>query len=94
MAAAHVTVNNKGANIEDSSLPNVEFVPFTTASSGDYFDCEKLSQVDGAFASQITLNGEFLQVSWALGSTGRPRVTITTGATAVVTGFLTIIGRL
>ena len=92
MAAAHVTVNNKGANIEDSSLPNVEFVPFTTASSGDYYDCEKLSQVDAAFASQSTTDGEFLQISWT--TSGRPRVTITTGATGVVTGYLTIIGRL
>ena len=94
MVVAHVTVNNTLANIEDSGLPNVEFVPFTTASSGDYFDCKKLSQVDAAFASQETTDGELLQVSWALKSNGQPRVTITTGATGVVTGYLTIIGRL
>jgi len=93
MAAAHVTVNNKGANIEDSSLPNVEFVPFTTASSGDYYDCEKLSQVDAAFACQSTTDGIFLQVSWT--TSGRPRVTITPkDGSNVVTGYLTIIGRL
>jgi len=93
MAAAHVT-ENQNANLADSSLPNVEFVQFTTAASGDYYDCKKLSQVDAAFASQSTTDGEFLQVSWALKTNGQPRVTITTGATGVVTGYLTVIGRL
>lgn len=93
MVVAHVTVNEKGANIEDSSLANVEFVPFTTASSGDYYDCKRLSQVDAAFASQSTTDGIFIQVSWT--TSGRPRVTLTLkDGSNVVSGYLTIIGRL
>ncbi len=94
MAVDHVTVNETGANIEDSSLANVEFVPFTTASSGDYYDCNRLSQVDAAFASQSTTDGIFIQVTWALVN-GRPRVTLTLkDGSSVVSGFLTVIGRL
>lgn len=94
MAAAPVT-ENKNANVDDSSLPNIEFVQFTTASSGDYYDCKKLSQVDAAFASQSSTDGDFIQVTWALLTTGQPRVTLTLkdGSNAI-TGYLTIIGRL
>lgn len=92
MAVAAVT-ENKTANV-DVYGPGVEVVQFTTSSSGDYYDCRKLSQVDGAFASQGTTDGVEIQCSWALKSNGQPRVTLTLEAGNAVTGTLTIYGRL
>jgi len=55
MAAAPVT-ENETCNLEVFS-PNEEVMQFTTAASGDYFDCKKLRHVDVAFASQATTDG-------------------------------------
>ena len=86
--AAHVTIN-ENVNIDDSGIMNVEFVPFTTAASGDYFDCKKLREVENAFACQSTADGTEIQCSWS----GR-RVTLTLSTGTVVTGYLLVIGRM
>lgn len=92
MAAAPVT-ENQPCNLEVAS-PNREVVPFTTANSGDYFDCKKLRHVDGAFACQSTTDGTDIQVSWARQSNGVYRVTLTLETGNAVTGYLIIFGRL
>ncbi len=85
---AAVTENNT-ANLADSSIMNVEFVQFTTASGADTFDCKKLREVENAFACQSTTDGTEIQCSWS----GR-RVTLTLSAGTVVTGYLVVIGRM
>ncbi len=91
MAAAPVT-ENKLSNI-DVYDPNVEIVQFTTASSGDYYLCRKLKNVDAAFASQGSTDGVEIQCSWANESNGQPKVTLTPESGNVITGTLTIYGR-
>lgn len=86
MAAVTEILTN--ANLVDSGLFSFEFVNFKTSASGDTYTCKTLREIDGAFASQTTTDGEELQVSWS-GTT----ITITTESTAVVTGSLVIIGR-
>ncbi|KKN53833.1 hypothetical protein LCGC14_0598590 [marine sediment metagenome] len=91
MPVAAVT-ENKNSNVDVYSL-NVEIVQFTTATSGDFYDCRKLSQVDAAFAAQGTTDGVEIQCSWALKANGQPRVTLTLETGNNVTGTLTIYGR-
>ena len=90
--ATNVT-ENKESNV-DVAHPSVEIVQFSTAASGDYYDCKKISHVDGAFASQSTTDGVDLQITWAEQSNGRPRISITPEAGTAFTGYLTIFGRL
>jgi hypothetical protein len=75
-------------------IPSIEIIPFTTASSGDYYDCKLLNKVDGAFACQSTTDGTDIQVSWSRQSNGVYRITLTLETGSVVTGFLTIFGSL
>ena len=92
--AAAVTVNET-ENITDSGIMNVEFVQFTTASSGDYFDCKKLREVETAFACQSSTDGVEIQCSWSNPPTNSPpRVTLTLSAGTAITGYLVIIGRM
>ena len=75
--------------------PSFEVVQFTTASTGDYYLCKKLSHVDAAFACQSTTDAKEIQVSWTRQSNGVTKITLTlTSGTNAVTGYLTIIGRL
>lgn len=83
---------NKWTNV-DVMYPGVEIVQFTTANSGDYYDCKKIKRVEGAFASQITVDGEEIQVSWSQKSNGQPRVTLTLETQSAASGYLTIFGR-
>jgi len=83
-----VTVN-ENANIDDSGIMNVEFVPFTTTATGDYYDCKKLREVENAFACQETIDGEEIQCSWS-----GTRVTLTFESKTAVTGYLLVIGRM
>ena len=88
MAAAHITVNET-ENITDSGIMNIEFVPFTTAASGDYFDCLKLREIETAFACQSSTDGIEIQCSWS-----GTRVTLTLSSGTIVTGYLVVIGRM
>ncbi len=90
MAAA--VTENENSNISDSGIMNVEFIQFTTAASGDYFDCKKLREVESAFACQSSTDGIEIQCSWNDGSP--PRVTLTLSSGTVVTGYLIVIGRM
>ena len=83
-----VVTENKNANVKDHSLFSFEFVQFTTAASGDTYVAKTLREIDAAFASQETIDGQEIQVSWS-GNT----ITLTTESVANVTGYLTIIGR-
>lgn len=67
--------------------PDTEIVGFTTAAAGDYYDSKRFAQIEAAFASQETGDGNEIQVSWS-GS----RVTITP-ITGVTKGTLVIFGR-
>ncbi len=80
---------NENSNVTDSGIMNVEFVQFTTAASGDHFDCKKLRGVESAFACQSTTDGIEIQCS----RSGR-RVTLTLSSGNVVTGYLVVIGRM
>jgi len=90
---ANPVTENATANL-DVGHPSIEVVQFTTASTGDYFDCKKLKHVDSAFACQSTTDGVDIQCSFALQSNGQPRVTLTLETGNVVTGYLIITGRL
>jgi len=87
MAAA--VTENKNANVDDSSLMNVEFVQFTTGSGTDYYDCKKLREVESAFACQSTADGTEIQCSWS-----GTRVTLTLSTGTTVTGYLVVYGRM
>lgn len=87
MAAA--VTENKYSNVDDSSLMNVEFVQFTTAGSGDYYDCKKLREIEGAFACQSSADGTEIQCSQS-----GTRVTLTLSAGTAVTGYLIVRGRM
>ena len=82
---------SKTTNTADSGIMNVEFVQFTSASAGDYFDCKKLREVENAFACQVSTDGVEIQCSWDTASP--PRVTLTPSA-GTVTGYLVVIGRM
>ena len=90
---ANAVTENHTANLEVAH-PSIEIVQFTTASDGDYFDCQKLKHVDSAFACQSTTDGVAIQCSFALKSNGQPRVTLTLETGSVVTGYLIMMGRL
>lgn len=90
MAAA--VTENENSNISDSGIMNIEFIQFTTAASGDYFDCKKLREVESAFACQSSTDGIEIQCSWNTGSP--PRVTLTLSSGSIVTGYLVVIGRM
>ena len=86
---AAVTINDTNANIEDSSMMNIEFVPFTTAASGDTFDCKKLREIESSFACQSTTDGIEIQCSFS-----GTRVTLTLSSGNIVTGYLVVRGRM
>ncbi len=84
---------NKDSNVADSGIMNMEFVQFTTAASGDYFDCKKLREVETAFACQSTTDG--IEIQCSLNNTlTPPRVTLTFSSGTSVTGYLVVIGRM
>jgi len=89
---ASAVTENKVTNVE-TNLP-AEIVQFTTAASGDYYDCKYIKEVTGAYVGQSTTDGLNIKVSWALQSNGIPRVTLTLASGTAITGFLTIFGRL
>ena len=91
MAVAPLT-ENKNSNVDDSGIMNIEFVQFTSVTTGDYYDCKKLREVESAFASQETEDGEEIQCSW--NSDSPPRVTLTFETKNAVTGYLVVIGRM
>ena len=80
---------NENSNISDSGMMNIEFIQFTTAASGDFFDCKKLREVESSFACQSTTDGIEIQCSHS----GR-RVTLTLSSGTVVTGYLVVRGRM
>ena len=90
---ANSITESKNAQM-DVAHPAFEIVEFTTAGSGDYYDCKKLDKVEAAFVSQDTADGRDIQVSFADKSNGQPRVTLTLESGSVATGYLVIVGRL
>lgn len=91
MAARPVT-QIKTVNM-DVNNPRLELVHFSTQSTeGDYYDCKKLSQCSGAFASNLTTDDKEIRVNWAILATGQLRVYVHTEE-AVTEGYLTIIGK-
>ncbi len=77
------------SNTADSGIMNVEFVQFSSLSSGDHFDCKKLREVENAFACQSTTDGIEIQCSWS-----GIRVTLTLSSGSNIKGYLVVIGRM
>jgi len=84
---------NINANM-DVAHPAVEVVDFKTSLTGDYYLCEKIRHIDGAFACQKTADGTEIQVSWENLTNCPAKVTLTLSTGNVVDGFLVIYGRL
>ena len=85
-------IESKDSNTDDSGIMNIEFIQFSSLSSGDYFDCKKLREVETAFASQSTTDGIEIQCSWNTASP--PRVTLTLSSGTNIKGYLVVIGRM
>ncbi len=84
---------NKDSNVDDSGMMNIEFVQFTTAATGDFFDCKKLREVESAFACQSSTDGVEIQVSWN-NDASPPRLTLTLSSGSNITGYLVVRGRM
>ncbi len=83
---------SEDSNVDDSGIMNIEFVQFSSLSSGDYFDCKKLREVENAFACQSTTDGIEIQCSWSTASP--PRVTLALSSGSNIKGYLVVIGRM
>ena len=83
---------NANSNVSDISIQSIEIVQFTTAASGDTYESKLFENIRGAFASQETVDGEEIQVSFD-NTASPPKVTLTFETQSVVTGYLVIRGE-
>ncbi len=75
------------------NVPGIEIIHFTTQSTdGDWYDTKKITNIKGAFASNLTTADKNIQVSWAIQSNGQMRVTLVPEE-ASTSGYLLIVGR-
>ena len=76
------------------NVPGLEIIHFTTQSTdGDFYDTKKLTNIKGAFASNLRTADKCIQVSWAINSAnGQMRVTFVPEENDTE-GYLVIIGR-
>lgn len=77
----------------ENANPNLELVSFiATTMDGDYYDCKKINQIQGAFAVNTKTADKCIQVSWSVLANGQSRVTIVPEENAC-TGYLVIVGN-
>ncbi len=73
--------------------PGIELIHFTTQSTdGDWYDTKKITDIKGAFASNLTTADKNIQVSWSIQSNGQMRVTLVPEE-ASTEGYLVIVGK-
>jgi len=77
----------------ENANPKLETVSFSSVGQdGDYYDCRKLSMVEGAFASNTKTKDKNIRVNFATLANGQVRVYLYPEEN-FCTGYLTIIGR-